>query len=132
MTRSSRRPLLLLALTLAALVVLLVAVWPRGADPALPPPLQRVSPLPGDTVARQTAVELDLPAGYEVRFHVDGRAVPNDEVSVVESTGRWRWQPGSGRSLEQWEGGEHTVRVEWDRAVGRPDPGSFEWAFRAH
>jgi hypothetical protein len=127
----SRRSFLLLALALAAVVVLTLTFRPRGEGPALPAPLQRVSPLPGDSVARQTAVEVDLPVGYRVRFFVDGWAVPESEVTVVESTGRWRWQPGSEQTLDAWAGGEHVVRVEWDRTAGRPDPGSYEWAFRA-
>jgi hypothetical protein len=33
--------------------------------------------------------------------------------------------------MEGWEGGDHTVRVVWDRAAGgRPDPGEYEWTFR--
>ena len=125
MIRRSRRPLLLLlTLALAALVVLTIVLRPRGDESPLPAPLQGVFPLPGDAVARQTAIEVDLPGGYLIRFYADGEAVPEDEVTGVESTGRWRWQPGEG-----WEGGEHVVRIEWDRSVGRPDPGSYEWAF---
>jgi hypothetical protein len=108
-----------------------VAVYPEGEDTGLPDPLEAVFPRPGDAVVRQTAVEVDLPVGYDLDLYVDGRRIPEVEVGLTESTGEWVWQPAPGRSVERWSGGEHTVLITWDRVEGgRPDPGEFEWSFR--
>ncbi len=119
-----------LTLALAALVAAVVWLMPAGEESGLPEPLESVFPEPGDAVVRQTVVEVDLPVGYVIELWVDGDPVPPFEIGVTESTGRWVWQPGPGRSVEQWSAGGHTVRITWDRPLGRPDPGEFEWSFR--
>ena len=109
------------------------AVWlaPSGAETSIPEPLESVFPAPGDTVVRQTIVEIDLPVGYSIDLYVDGMWVPADEIGFTPSTGVFVWQPSPGGSMEVWGGGEHTIRVTWDRtAGGRPDPGEFEWVIR--
>ena len=118
-------------LALAALVALVIVFHPRGEEAAIPEPLESVFPNPGDTVVRQTAVEVDLPVGYGLELVVDGRPIPPIEIGNTPATGQWIWQPAPGRSIEQWEGGEHTVTIRWDRLEGgRPDPGEFTWSFR--
>jgi hypothetical protein len=118
-------------LVLVALIALVVVLYPEGDDAGLPEPLEEIFPLPGDSVVRQTAIEIDLPVGYDIDLYVDGRLIPEIEIGFTAATGRWIWQPAPGTSIEQWEGGEHTVVVTWDRiAGGRPDPGEFEWSFR--
>ncbi len=119
-----------LGLALAALVALVIALGPEGERASFPDPLERVFPLPGDTVVRQTAIEVELPVGYTLDLVVDGRPIPAVEMSVTPSTGVWRWQPAPGASAEQWSPGDHTVTIRWDRATGRPDPGEFTWEFR--
>lgn len=119
-----------LGLALVTLVAITVVVAPSGEEPALPDPLEAVFPSPGDSVVRQTAIEVELPVEYRLEMTVDGRAIPSSEIGVVTSTGRWRWQPAPGASIEQWSPGEHTVTVRWDRAAGRPDPGQYTWRFR--
>lgn len=118
-----------LALLLGAVVALVVAFYPRGEAAELPQPIEAIYPLPGDIVIRQTAIEVDFPVGYTVELYVDGRLVPPFEIGVTEATGRRIWQPAPGRSMEQWVAGTHSVRVEWERLVGDPDVGSFEWTF---
>jgi len=120
-----------LALLLAALVGFVVVLYPEGENSALPEPLEDVFPRPGDVVVRQTAVEVDLPVGYDLDLYVDGQKVPELELGNTPSTGRWIWQPAPGGSIEEWGPGDHTVLITWDRvAGGRPDPGEFEWSFR--
>lgn len=118
----------------AALVALVAAIWvinPLGDDAALPAPLEDVFPLPGDTVVRQTVVEVDLPAGYVIDLEIDGIRIPSRELGLIEGTGLWSWGPGPDKLWEIWDGGEHTVTVRWDRVDGgRPDPGEFTWTFR--
>lgn len=103
---------------------------PPARDVGLPEPLEAVSPVPGETVIRQSRVEVDLPAGYQVEIFVDGVRVPDQEIVHVEATGVFSWEPGPGKLFPRWTPGEHTVRVTWDTASGVPDPGEFEWSFR--
>lgn len=116
---------------LVAVVAVTVVLAPQGEETVVPAPLEAVFPEPGDTVVRQTVVEIDLPVGYSLELYVDGAPVPDEEIGVTPSTGRYVWQPGPGRSLEVWPPGEHTIRVVWDRTEGgRPDPGEYTWVFR--
>lgn len=126
-----QRLLIGLAISLVAVVAAVWMINPLGDDAALPDPLEEVFPLPGDTVVRQTVIEVDLPVGYEIELEVDGITIPPNEIALLEGTGRWSWGPGPNRLWEVWDAGEHTVTVRWDSAPGAvPDPGSFSWGFR--
>ena len=130
----SRYPKIYLGLlvALATLVTFTVLLAPSGEEIDIPAPLESVFPAPGDTVVRQTIIEIDLPVGYSIDLFVDGQWVPSDEIGFTPSTGVFLWQPSPGGALmEVWPGGEHTVLVVWDRTEGgRPDPGEYEWTFR--
>jgi hypothetical protein len=122
---------LLLGVALVAVIAWVILAYPSGDPAALPAPLERVSPPPGDAVVGQVTIEIDLPVGYVIDLVVDGFIVPRDELVVVDALGVYRWSPGPGRALEQWEPGEHLIEVSWDRIPGRlPDPGVFSWRFR--
>ena len=118
----------------AALLGLALAVWlitPSGSREGLPSPLESVFPIPGDTVVRQTVIEVDLPVGYSLQLDVDGVQIPAAEIGFTAGTGGYRWQPGPAKLFEVWEGGEHVITATWDRvAGGRPNPGQFSWTFR--
>jgi len=126
-----RKIYLTLSVALAAILTTAVILAPSGDETTVPVPLESIFPAPGDSVVRQTIIEVDLPVGYSIDLYVDGMWVPADEIGVTPSTGRFVWQPSPGGSMEIWETGEHTVRVTWDRtAGGRPDPGEYQWVFR--
>ncbi len=118
----------------ASLIALIASVWavnPRGEDAPLPAPVESVFPLPGDTVVRQTALEIDLPVGYSLDLNVDGVTIPQAEIGSTPSTGRYIWQPGPFKLFETWGTGDHTITIRWDRVSGGgPDPGEFTWKFR--
>ena len=118
-----------LALTGVAAVALGVVLGAEGEPLTLPEPLEGVHPTPGSLAPLQTAIEVDLPNGYKAEIVVDGQPVRN--ASFTEATGVYRWSPGSDDpAVQEWAPGEHKVTVTWDTYAGRPDPGSFEWAFR--
>jgi len=120
--------------SVALLAALIAAVWtlnPRGEESPLPEPVESVFPLPGDTVVRQTAIEVDLPVGYSLDLNVDGMAIPQIEIGFTPATGHSIWQPGPTKLFEVWESGDHTITIRWDRVSGgAPDPGEFTWKFR--
>ena len=117
-------------LGLALVAVVALAFSPSGTEVRLPEAVERVFPLPNDSVVRQTVVEVDLQVGYELELIVDGFRVSPAEIAIQTGTNLHSWQPAPGRFLESWEPGVHEVRVEWDRATGLPDPGSYTWTFR--
>ena len=119
-----------LGLALVAVVALTVVFNPSGTESPLPEPVERVFPLPNDSVVRQTAVEIDMAVGYDIVLYVDGFRVSPAEIAIQAGTNLHSWQPAPGRFLERWEPGPHEIRVEWDRTTGLPDPGSHTWTFR--
>jgi hypothetical protein len=125
------RLLVVLGLALVGLIVALVVLEVDGDAVDLPPPLRSVFPQPSDVVVRQTAVEVELPIGYEITLTVDGVRIPSDEIAAIPEIGLFRWQPGPGRVVDRWAPGDVTVEVSWDRLEGlRPDPGTYTWTFR--
>lgn len=118
-----------LAIVGVAAVVLGIAFSSEGEPLDLPEPLESVFPEPGGLVTIQTAIEVNLPNGYEVEIYVDGWPIAN--ARVIEATGVYSWAPSpTDPLLQEWTPGEHTVRVTWDTYAGYPDPGEFEWTFR--
>ncbi|MBT8165951.1 MAG: hypothetical protein HKO63_10965 [Acidimicrobiia bacterium] len=119
-----------LGIALVAVVGLAVAFSPSGTETPLPEPVERIFPLPNDSVIRQTALEIDMQVGYEIVLFVDGFRISPVEIGVQTGTNRYVWEPAPGRFLETWEPGTHEITIEWDRISGIPDPGSYSWSFR--
>lgn len=125
-----RRIYLGLGLALAAVIGLAIVLSPSGTPAELPGPVERVFPLPNDSVIRQTVIEVDMEIGYDLALVVDGFRISPAEIGVQTGTNRFSWQPAPGRFLEAWEPGIHEIRIEWERTSGLPDSGSYSWTFR--
>ena len=121
-----------LGLVLVAVVILTLWLNPSGEGAPLPAAIERLFPLPNDSVIRQTSVEVDMAPGYDVVLFVDGFRIAPPELTIQTGTGLATWRPGPGRFIEQWETGLHELRVEWQRAQGLPEPGAYTWTFRVH
>lgn len=119
-----------LGLALLAVVALAVALNPSGTESQLPDPVERIFPLPNDSVVRQTVIEIDMEVGYEIVLFVDDIRISPIEIDIQTGTNLHRWQPAPGRFLEDWAPGPHEIRIEWNRTAGLPDPGSYSWTFR--
>jgi hypothetical protein len=118
-----------LGLVGVAAVILGLVFAVDGEETALPEPLESVSPLPGDLVPPQTAIEFDLPVGYAATIVVDGW--PITDATFVEGTGVYRWAPSpSHPTIQIWTPGQHIVEITWDTYAGLPDPGRFSWTIR--
>ena len=119
-----------LGLALVAVVVLAVAFSPNGTPTVLPDPVASVFPKPGDSVIRQTSIDVDMAATYTMVLYVDGIRIPETEMTVLSGPGRYSWRPAPGRIIETWTAGTHQLRIIWDRVGGAPDTGEFAWTFR--
>ena len=122
-----------LALTLVAVVALGIAFGsPDRPGAGRPPQIEAVSPEPGETVVRQTRIEVDLVAGYAMDLYLDGFLVPTEELFFVEGTGVYSWQPGTNRVITELSPGQHEVTIRWRTLSGLPDEGEYSWTFRAY
>ena len=118
-----------LALVAIAAIAFGIAFNRSGDELLLPDQVEAISPRSGDLVPPQANIEIDLPVGYRADIYVDGWLVT--DAVFVEGTGVYRWAPSpQSPTIAEWEPGEHTVRVVWDKISGLPDPGEFEWTFR--
>jgi hypothetical protein len=120
--------------SIGALLIVVVGaaiLTPDGDAPDLPEPIQALFPLPGDTVVRQTAIEVDLPVGYDLELFVDGIRIPAAEIGFTEATGERIWQPGPFSLFAAWTPGDHSVEIAWERiGGGTVDRGEYRWTFR--
>lgn len=119
-----------LGLALVAVVGFTLAFSPSGDPVTLPDQIESLFPAPNDSVIRQSAIDVDMVAGYEISLFVDGIRIPESEITTQVGTAFSTWRPGPGRFIEEWSPGVHEITVEWQRSSGLPDPGSFSWTFR--
>lgn len=118
-----------LALVGLAAITLGIVLSREGEEIELPEVVESVSPPPGSLVPPQTALEIDLEAGYEADIVVDGW--PITDATFVAATGVYRWAPSpNSPTITEWTPGDHTVQITWNTVTGLPDTGSFEWSFR--
>jgi hypothetical protein len=122
-----------LGLALVAVVAFGVAFGsPDRPGVGRPTQIEAISPEPGETVIRQTRIEVDVPAGYGIEMYLDGLLIPEEELFFVEGTGVYSWQPGPDRIVTELKPGDHTVLVRWRTLSGLPDVGEYSWTFRAY
>lgn len=119
-----------LGLLLIAVIAIAVGFSPSGSEVEIPDQIESLLPGPNQAFAPQVGLEIDMLAGYDIDLYVDGQLVFDGEIDRIEPTGQFFWTPQEGQVIEVWSPGTHSVRITWDRTVGLPDPGSFEWSFR--
>lgn len=120
----------LLGLALAAVAIGAIVFAPSGRPDEPPSIVEGYSPANESTVLRQTAVQIDLPVGYDITMVVDGVVIPESEISATPETGRFIWRPNDQTIIPEFSPGIHTVWVRWDTTRGIPDPGEWIWSFR--
>jgi hypothetical protein len=139
--RISRGIQVLVAVAVVAVVGLAISYGTVDSSPGgavVPSVVESVQPAPGDLVPRQSVIEVDLQSGYRAELWIQTNPaagtwlrIPESELVFVEGTGVLTWSPGPGKAVEEWEAGEHTLRVVWDTLTGLPDVGEYEWSFRS-
>lgn len=120
---------------LLAVVNLLVYVGVKsdsGTDPVrpVPPTVRRLEPAPDTLASPQDAIRVTLTDGLTGVLAVDGRPVPEDQITYTGLTDL-SFRPGPGREWARWTAGTHTATLTyWAETEGRPAARSFDWTFR--
>ncbi len=105
---------------------------PDRAGMGRPEQIEEIEPEPGETVVRQTRIEVDMLSGYAIELFVDGFLIPAEEVFFVEGTGVYSWQPGADQAITELSPGRHEVLIRWRTLSGLPDVGEYSWSFRVY
>ena len=120
----------LLAVALLAIIGGAILFIPAGDPEQLPAAVDRYAPQDGDIAINPVKVLIDVQPNYEVRFVIDGIVIPDADVDSIVETGRYRFEPGEGKAIEQWTSGEHTVVATWIGGTAGTDAGTLVWTFR--
>lgn len=120
----------LLGLALALIIAGSLLFIPSGDPERLPNAVENYAPREGDLVTNPIKVLIDLQAGYEASFVIDGVPIPQDEVDSIVETGRHQFTPSPGKTIERWTPGEHTVVATWIGGPSQIDTGTLVWTFR--
>jgi hypothetical protein len=120
----------LLAVALVAIVGGAILFIPSGDPERLPPAVESYAPGDGDLVVQPIKVIIDLLPGYTATFVIDGQTIPEDQVDSIIETGRHQFEPGSGKVIERWSPGDHTVVATYVGGDTGMDAGTVVWTFR--
>jgi hypothetical protein len=122
-----------LGLALVIVVALGIAFGsPDRPGVGRPAQIEAVIPAPGETVVRQTRIEVDLIGGLGLDMFLDGFLIPEEELFIVEGTGVYSWQPEADGVITELSPGQHEVRIRWRSLSGLPDFGEYSWTFRVY
>jgi hypothetical protein len=141
---------LLIAGALALIVYGFASAQTGDADVVVPPGIERVLPMPGALVLRQSQVGADLASGYRGVLIIDGQEIPTQDAQVPgppNSSGNndpavnydavfdlaqntVLFLPRQGATIEEFAPGEHQVTVVyWKLDESRDNAQSFSWKF---
>jgi hypothetical protein len=141
-TPATRAPLFRHPWRLVIVVVVLLAVANLGvlllsqsdtrpAGRSYPNAIDSVFPRPGELARPQDTVTADLRSDLTGVLVIDRAEVPEDQLDRVPELGQVSFRPGSGKDLEQFAPGPHSVTVlYWPQGKPRPaHPGAYSWSF---
>ena len=92
--------------------------------------VKTVSPRPGSIQLRQTEIMVELDTGYLGELSVNGSAIPDDQLSIVQGLNRITYTPRPGREVESLPAGVNCAVVRFRPLAASPgQPGSYRWCF---
>jgi hypothetical protein len=99
----------------------IVALQPNESDQQLP----------------QGEVGAQLRGGLTGQISIDGKVIPQDQVTVNASLGTIAFDPGTGKDIEEFTKGGHTAVLEWwpvrfptaEAARAKRELRSYTWSF---
>jgi hypothetical protein len=92
--------------------------------------VRSVSPRPGSIQLRQTEVQVELDSIYTGELAINGTAIPDDQLAVIQGLNRISYTPGIGREIEALPAGDNCAVVRFRPVAGTSgQPGSYRWCF---
>ncbi len=93
--------------------------------------IEEISPQANSSVLQQAQIVIDLVPGCDASFVINGRQIPDDQLTKVQSQGRVTFQPGAGKEFEFLQAAQNcVVATYWP--LSNPDQKFHkQWCFNA-
>lgn len=133
----TRRTRLVLSSLVAVAIGLIVLAAVSGDDadgrcPGQPAAVELVTPNCNSSVLQQQRIEADLAPGYEGTLAINGVAIPDDELIVIDALNLLWYELGPGKTIERLDPQINQVTVTyWRSADGPAQSNRWTWVFRA-
>jgi hypothetical protein len=141
--RRPRNPARVAIVVAALLVVVNLAIWGAiaqedgPATSARPSEIVVLFPEENQRMLPQDAVGADLLSDFTGQVTIDGTLIPLDETTGDPGLGIVRFEPGEGKSFDEFDPGTHNALIEWwPRTIATPEEAreqnelrSYSWAF---
>jgi hypothetical protein len=108
-----------------------------AAPPTRPAIIEQISPEENELVLGQSSVVVDLKPTYTAQLSIDGRPIPDDQVTVERDVYEISFQPTPDHDIHRFAAGPHTVTLEYwprtktyDEAKAGRLLSSYSWNFK--
>lgn len=92
--------------------------------------IEQLIPAPGLKVLKQDAIGVDLAPGYEAKLALDGKPIPDYQLTIVAALGQYTVNPVVGSDFEALPTGDHCATVTYWRTIDGPGQSvSRSWCF---
>jgi hypothetical protein len=96
-----------------------------------PAEIVALEPNESDQLLPQGEVGAQLRVGLTGQLTIDGRAIPQDQISGDPNLGEVLFDPGPGKDIEEFTKGGHTAVIEWwPITIRTPDEARAEHQLR--
>ncbi len=120
-----------------------VLIWGGRAQVNGPATIQRpaeilsLSPNESDELLPQGEVGAQLRANFVGQIAIDGKIIPQDQVTSTPSLGTIFFDPGPGKDIQEFSKGGHNAVLEWwpstiqtaEAAKAQHQLRSYSWSF---
>ena len=101
------------------------------------PEILALEPNESDQLLPQGEVGAQLKAGLIGQLSIDGRAIPQDQITGDPNLGEVLFDPGPGKDVREFSKGGHTAVLEWwpntyvtaEQARAKGQYRSYTWSF---
>jgi hypothetical protein len=132
------------AIVLGVLVIgVNILIWGGRSQVNGPATIQRpaeivsLQPNESDELLPQGEVGAQLRANLQGQISIDGRPIPQDQVTSTPTLGTIAFDPGPGKDIQEFSKGGHTAVLEWwpitlptaEAAKAQHQLRSYTWSF---
>ncbi len=102
-----------------------------------PAEIVSLQPNESDQLLPQGEIGAQLRASFDAQLAIDGKAIPQDQVTATPSLGTITFDPGPGKDIQEFSKGGHTAVLQWwpitfptaDAAKAQHQLRSYSWSF---